>query len=94
MLNESGGNDGDEQVKDHIKLVHANFSSDVGKPSFFVAIDYFKKKIVVTIRGTESLKDSLTTMQWNAAPIPYINPNYQWYAHQVNFNKKIFFNLI
>lgn len=79
----------DGEQKEHIKLVHANFSSDVGKPSFFVAVDYFKKRVVVTIRGTESLKDSMTTMQWNAAPIPNTNPSLQWHAHQVRFQNKI-----
>jgi hypothetical protein len=72
-----------KRKKHHIKLIKANFSSDVGKPSYYVAIDFLKKKIVITIRGTESLSDSITDMQWKAILIPFTDPELGWYGHEV-----------
>lgn len=93
--------------KDHIKIVYANFCSDVinffqiwkqkkkifyfyflkilqiGKPCYFVAVDFLKKKIVITIRGTESLTDSITDMQWKAECLPNIDPKLGWFGHEV-----------
>jgi len=43
------------------------------KPSFFVTLDHLKKKLVITIRGTQSLKDFLTNIQWKAVLLPDID---------------------
>jgi sn1-specific diacylglycerol lipase len=83
-----------KKFKNHVKLIHANFSSDVGKPSYFVAVDFNKRKIVITIRGTESLTDSITDMQWKAIKMPNVDESFGWYGHEVFiiFNFIFFFN--
>jgi hypothetical protein len=53
------------------------------KPSFFVTLDHLKKKLVITIRGTQSLKDFLTNIQWKAVLLPDIDPLLEWYGHEV-----------
>jgi len=83
-------NNNNSNNKEHIKLIHADFSSDISKPCYFVAVDYFKQKIVITIRGTESLKDSITNMQWNPIKIPDIETNLNWNAHEVKLFYLIF----
>lgn len=39
-----------------VQVVYATFHVDVGITPFFVAVDYARKKIVVSIRGTLSLQ--------------------------------------
>ena len=39
-----------------IRIVYATYHVDVGKTPFFVAVDYTKQKIVISIRGTLSMK--------------------------------------
>ena len=76
--------------KDHIKVVYTDFKSHADRPFYFIAIDFLKKKIVITIRGTESLKDSITDMQWRSAQMPCnSNGPEAWYSHEVNFFYKI-----
>ena len=55
----------------------------ISKPAYFVAVDFCKKKIVVTIRGTESFKDSLTDMQCKAVRLPMNDESIHWYGHEV-----------
>ncbi len=83
QLPESTKIDEEKSSKKHVKIVHANFSSDVGKPSYYVALDLLMKKVVITIRGTESLRDSITDMQWKAVLIPNTDPSLEWYGHEV-----------
>jgi hypothetical protein len=47
-----------------------------------VAIDLLKKKVVITIRGTESLRDSVTDMQWRATLMPNVDSSLEWYGHE------------
>lgn len=70
--------------KNHIKILKANFASDVIKPSYYVALDFLKRKLVIIIRGTESLRDSITDMQWRAIVIPDTDPELGWYGHEVS----------
>ena len=65
--------------------VLGNFFSlfKVGKPSYFVALDHLQKKVVITIRGTESLTDSITDLQIRAMPIPTTDPSLEWHGHGV-----------
>ncbi len=51
-------------------------------PSYFVALDFSKKKIVITIKGAESLKESLTKMQWNSINIPNVDPSLEWHGNE------------
>jgi hypothetical protein len=69
--------------KSHIKITHANFSSDVSKPAYYVAVDFLKKKVVISIRGTQSLTDFITDMQMRAVPLPGIDQSLYWYGHEV-----------
>jgi hypothetical protein len=69
--------------KSHIKITHANFSSDVSKPAYYVAVDYLKKKVVISIRGTQSLTDFITDMQMRAVPLPGVDQSLYWYGHEV-----------
>ena len=48
-----------------------------------MAVDFLKKKIVVTIRGTESLSDWITDLQWKATPMPNVDTTWEWFGHEV-----------
>lgn len=37
-------------------MIYATYHVDVGETPFFVAVDYVKKKVVVSIRGTLSMQ--------------------------------------
>lgn len=39
-----------------IEVVYATYHVDVGETPFFVAVDYDRQKIVISIRGTLSMK--------------------------------------
>ena len=55
---------------------------DVGETPFFVAIDYTQKKIVVSIRGTLSMKDILTDLNAEAEVLPLNPPRDDWLGHK------------
>ena len=40
----------------HIEIVYATFHVDVGETPFFISVDFSKRVIVITIRGTLSMK--------------------------------------
>ena len=44
----------------NIDVVYATFHVDVGETPFFISVDYNKSAIVITIRGTLSMKDIIT----------------------------------
>ena len=54
------------------------------RPSFFVAIDYSKKKIVLTIRNTES-KCLSGPARTGIKRIPNVDPSLGWFGHEVRF---------
>jgi sn1-specific diacylglycerol lipase len=67
----------------NIQVIYANFYSDISKPCYYVSVDKLKKKIVITIRGTESFSDSITDMQWKAVPMPSpVDESLEWYGHE------------
>ena len=39
-----------------VQVIYATYHVDVGETPFFVAIDYTRHKIVISIRGTLSMK--------------------------------------
>lgn len=39
-----------------VEITYATFHVDVGETPFYVAVDYARKKIVISIRGTLSMK--------------------------------------
>lgn len=53
-----------------VEVIYATFHVDIGETPFFVAVDYAKEKIVVSIRGTLSMKDILTDLNAEGEPLP------------------------
>ena len=41
---------------DRVDMVYVTYHVDVGKTPFFIGVDYDKQKIVISIRGTLSMK--------------------------------------
>jgi sn1-specific diacylglycerol lipase len=77
-LKQSIGVDGDYQV------IFASFHVDVAETPFFVAVDYRHQAVVVSIRGTISMKDVITDLHAEAEPIPLQLPRDDWFGHKVN----------
>lgn len=69
------------QVGD-IEIVYVTYHVDVGETPFFVAIDYTQKKIVISIRGTLSMKDILTDLNAEAEVLPLKPPRDDWLGHK------------
>ncbi|XP_018405396.1 PREDICTED: sn1-specific diacylglycerol lipase alpha [Cyphomyrmex costatus] len=65
-----------------IEVVYATFHVDVGETPFFVAIDYTKRKIVISIRGTLSMKDVLTDLNAEGEVLPLSPPREDWFGHK------------
>ncbi|XP_070515541.1 diacylglycerol lipase-alpha isoform X1 [Cardiocondyla obscurior] len=65
-----------------IEVVYATFHVDVGETPFFVALDYTKRKIVISIRGTLSMKDVLTDLNAEGEVLPLSPPREDWYGHK------------
>ena len=58
---------------------------DVGETPFFISVDYNKSAIVITIRGTLSMKDIITDLSAESELIPLQNINHTWKGHKVLF---------
>ena len=73
------------QVLQHreAEVVHANFHSDVGETPFFVAVDRGRGAVVVTIRGTLSMRDILTDLSAESELLPLQTINHAWKGHKV-----------
>ncbi|KAF5296341.1 hypothetical protein FQA39_LY12558 [Lamprigera yunnana] len=54
----------------NIEIIYATYHVDIGKTPFFIALDYDREKIVISIRGTLSMKDILTDLNADAERIP------------------------
>ncbi|XP_011633570.1 sn1-specific diacylglycerol lipase alpha isoform X10 [Pogonomyrmex barbatus] len=65
-----------------IEVVYATFHVDVGETPFFVALDYTKRKIVISIRGTLSMKDVLTDLNAEGEVLPLSPPREDWLGHK------------
>ncbi|XP_020295479.1 sn1-specific diacylglycerol lipase alpha isoform X3 [Pseudomyrmex gracilis] len=65
-----------------IEVVYATFHVDVGETPFFVALDYTKRKIVISIRGTISMKDVLTDLNAEGEVLPLTPPREDWLGHK------------
>ncbi|KAJ8688354.1 hypothetical protein QAD02_024149, partial [Eretmocerus hayati] len=65
-----------------IEVVYATFHVDVGETPFFVALDYTKKKVVVSIRGTLSMKDVMTDLNAEGEVLPLTPPRDDWLGHK------------
>uniref|UniRef100_A0A0C9RC53 Diacylglycerol lipase-alpha n=1 Tax=Fopius arisanus TaxID=64838 RepID=A0A0C9RC53_9HYME len=65
-----------------IEIIYATFHVDVGETPFFVALDYTKRKVVISIRGTLSMKDVLTDLNAEAEVLPLNPPRDDWLGHK------------
>ncbi|KAH8409025.1 hypothetical protein KR009_005327 [Drosophila setifemur] len=65
-----------------IDIVYATYHVDVGETPFFVAIDYTQRAIVISIRGTLSMKDILTDLNAEGEVLPLQPPRDDWLGHK------------
>ncbi|CAH1129425.1 unnamed protein product [Ceutorhynchus assimilis] len=65
-----------------IEIIYATYHVDVGETPFFVALDYDRKKIVISIRGTLSMKDILTDLNAESETIPLEPAQEDWTGHK------------
>ncbi|XP_076642812.1 inactivation no afterpotential E isoform X1 [Halictus rubicundus] len=65
-----------------VEVIYATFHVDVGETPFFVALDYTRKKVVVSIRGTLSMKDVLTDLNAEGEVLPLSPPREDWLGHK------------
>lgn len=64
------------------EVVYTTFHVDVGETPFFVAVDYKMEKIVVSIRGTLSMKDVLTDLNAEGDVLPLEPRREDWLGHK------------
>ncbi|XP_063219967.1 diacylglycerol lipase-alpha isoform X2 [Bacillus rossius redtenbacheri] len=65
-----------------VDVVYATYHVDVGETPFFVAVDYSRSKIVVSIRGTLSMKDVITDLNAEGETLPVTPPREDWVGHK------------
>lgn len=65
-----------------IEIIYATYHVDIGETPFFVAVDYDKKKLVISIRGTLSMKDILTDLNAEGETLPLNPPKEDWLGHK------------
>ena len=71
-----------------IEVVYGTFHVDVGETPFFISVDFTKRVIVITIRGTLSMKDIITDLNAECELIPLQNINHDWKGHKVGQNNQ------
>ncbi|RZF32805.1 hypothetical protein LSTR_LSTR011451 [Laodelphax striatellus] len=65
-----------------VSIEYATYHVDVGETPFFVAIDYKKRKVVLSIRGTLSMKDVITDLNAESETLPLTPPREDWLGHK------------
>ncbi|XP_063850553.1 diacylglycerol lipase-alpha-like isoform X2 [Scylla paramamosain] len=65
-----------------IDLVYSTFHVDVGETPFFVALDHKRRTVVISIRGTLSMKDVVTDLNAESEPIPMDDTREDWLGHK------------
>ncbi|XP_046683149.1 diacylglycerol lipase-alpha isoform X1 [Homalodisca vitripennis] len=65
-----------------VAIVYATYHVDVNETPFFVAIDYTRRKVVVSIRGTLSMKDVITDLNAESETLPLTPPREDWLGHK------------
>uniref|UniRef100_A0A182KAI2 Diacylglycerol lipase-alpha n=1 Tax=Anopheles christyi TaxID=43041 RepID=A0A182KAI2_9DIPT len=65
-----------------VEVIYATYHVDIAETPFFVAIDYNYSKIVISIRGTLSMKDVLTDLNAEGEPLPLNPPREDWLGHK------------
>lgn len=64
------------------EVIYTTYHVDVAETPFFVAIDYTKQKIVVSIRGTLSMQDVLTDLNAEGEVLPLEPRRDDWVGHK------------
>ncbi|XP_075218002.1 inactivation no afterpotential E [Lycorma delicatula] len=65
-----------------VSIEYATYHVDVGETPFFVAIDYKKRKVVLSIRGTLSMKDVITDLNAESETLPLTPTREDWLGHK------------
>lgn len=65
-----------------VEVIYTTFHVDVGETPFFVAVDYAREKVVVSIRGTLSMQDVLTDLNAEGDVLPLDPPRDDWLGHK------------
>lgn len=65
-----------------IEVTYVTYHVDIGETPFFVAVDYTQEKIVISIRGTLSMKDILTDLNAEGECLPLDPPHEDWLGHK------------
>ncbi|XP_059617635.1 diacylglycerol lipase-alpha isoform X3 [Phlebotomus argentipes] len=65
-----------------IDVVYVTYHVDIGETPFFVAVDYTKQKVVISIRGTLSMQDVLTDLNAESECLPLNPPREDWVGHK------------
>ena len=73
------------EADDDYQITFASFYVDVAKTPFFIAVDYRHESIVLSIRGTISMKDIITDLHAEAEPISLrLTDHDDWFGHKVS----------
>ncbi|XP_067000117.1 diacylglycerol lipase-alpha [Anabrus simplex] len=65
-----------------VQVVYATYHVDVAETPFFVAVDFGRKKVIISIRGTLSLQDVITDLNAEGETIPLSPPRDDWLGHK------------
>ncbi|XP_034235301.1 sn1-specific diacylglycerol lipase alpha isoform X2 [Thrips palmi] len=65
-----------------VDVVYATYHVDVGETPFFVSVDYGRQKVVISIRGTLSMKDVITDLNAESETLPLDPPREDWSGHK------------
>ncbi|KAG5681216.1 hypothetical protein PVAND_010670 [Polypedilum vanderplanki] len=65
-----------------VEITYVTYHVDIGETPFFVAVDYARQKIVISIRGTLSMKDILTDLNAEGEPLPLNSPREEFLGHK------------
>ncbi|XP_077479498.1 diacylglycerol lipase-alpha isoform X2 [Stigmatopora argus] len=71
----------DRELK-QVQIVYTSCHDAVYETPFFVAVDHEKKKVIISIRGTLSLKDALTDLTGDSERLPVEDQHGTWLGHK------------
>ena len=64
------------------EVIYATYHVAIGEPPFFVALDYDKRSIVISVRGTLSLHDIITDLNAEGELLPTEPVHDDWLGHK------------
>lgn len=65
-----------------VDFIYTTYHVDVGETPFFVALDHKRRAVVISIRGTLSMKDVVTDLNAESEPIPMDDTREDWLGHK------------